>query len=127
MIQSLEKLWLLLFPVVEQSGQVTGKVNRSAYERFAIPFTFQPRLSLLEAVVAAIGAFLRIFLGCLLFAVWGTYTLFAWSMIHKPLLRVAAVMALFMLFLFLLALLLVTIAFLIRISSPKRNGTVIPL
>jgi hypothetical protein len=127
MIQNLEKLWRLLFPAVEQPGQVTGNVDRSAYERFAIPFTFQPRLSLLEAAVAAIGAFLRILLGCLLFAVWGTYTLFAWSLIHSPLLRLGAVMVLLVLFLFSLALLLVTIAFLTRLSSPKRNGTVIPL
>jgi hypothetical protein len=121
-MQSLEKLWLLLFPAVEQPGG-----NRNAPERLAIPFTFPPRLTFLEAVVAAIGAFLRIFLGCLLFAVCGTYSLFAWSTIHNPLLRVGAVMVLLVLFLFSLALLLVTIAFLTRISSPKRNATVIPL
>jgi hypothetical protein len=122
MVPRLEKIRLLVFPAVEPAGG-----NPSAPERLAIPFTFPPRLSFLEAVVAAAGAFLRIFLGCLLFAVWGTYTLFAWSLIHGLLLRLATVVVLLVLFLFFLALLLITIAFLTKVSSPKRNGTVIPL
>ena len=43
--------------------------DRPGYERFAIPYSFKPRLSLVEALVASLGAFLRIFLGSLLFAV----------------------------------------------------------
>ena len=62
-----------------------------------------------------------------LFAVWGTYTLFAWNLIHNPLLRVMAVLALLSLFLCSVAALLISISFLIRITSPKRNQTVIPL
>jgi hypothetical protein len=122
MTPRLEKIRLLMFAAVEQPGG-----NRSAPERLAIPFTFPPRLTFMEAVVAAIGAFLRILLGCLLFAVCGTYTLFAWSTIHNLVLRVVAVLSLLVLFLFSLALLLVTVAFLTRITSPKRNQTVIPL
>jgi hypothetical protein len=117
----------LLFPPVELPDPPAGTVDRSAYERMAIPFMFKPRLSFLEALVAVTAALLRIFLGCLLFAVWGTYTLFAWNLIHNPLLRVMAVLALLSLFLCSVAALLISISFLIRITSPKRNQTVIPL
>jgi hypothetical protein len=66
-------------------------LERSSYERFAIPYTFKPRLSILEAVCAAAVAFLRIFLGSLLFAVWGVYTLLVGSAIHSLPWRIAAV------------------------------------
>jgi len=90
-------------------------LDRSGYERFAIPYTFKPQLSVLEAMCAAAIAFLRIFLGSLLFAVWGVYTLLAWSAIHNLLLRVAAVGAMGGLFLLCLALLMRGISVL-----PKR-------
>ena len=111
----------LLFP---PDGGDDRALDRSAYERFAIPFTFKPRLSLAEALVAVFGALLRIFLGCLLFAVWGSYTLFAWSTIPNLLLRVAVVVPMFLLFLFAMALLLLTIAVMMRAmtSRPQSLG-----
>jgi hypothetical protein len=49
------------------------------YERLAIPYSFKPALSVGDAVLAAFAAFLRIFLGSLLFAFCGAYTLSVWS------------------------------------------------
>jgi len=106
----------LLFPEAEAS-QAT---DRSEYERFALPYAFKPRLSLLEAVIAATGAFLRILLGSLLFAFWGVYTLMAWSSIPNSVLRVAAMLPLVGLFLLTFALLMLGISVLVRTVSPKR-------
>ena len=94
--------------------------SRSQYERLAIPHSFKPRLSVAEAAVAAGGAVLRIFLGSLLFAVWGTYSLIAWGAVQNVFLR--SVMALFLLALFvvLLAALMLAIAGLGRMISPRR-------
>ena len=71
-----------------------GYVERSSYERFAIPYTFKPQLSLGEAFIAACGAFLRILFGSLLFAFFGAYILLAWTSIHNVFLRYLAVAAL---------------------------------
>jgi hypothetical protein len=62
---------LLVFDRNQDSHDDPG---RSSYERFAIPNTFKPHLSPAEAAISAIGAFLRILLGSILFAVWGTYS-----------------------------------------------------
>ncbi len=70
----LEKLGSAVAFPVERGGVDPA---RSTYERFAIPYSFKPRLSLAEAVIAATGAFFRIFLGSILFAVWGVYTFLA--------------------------------------------------
>jgi len=116
-------LWLakaraLLFPPADLDGRVA---DRSIYERFAIPYTFKPQLSLAEACVAASTAFLRIFLGCLLFAVCGTYALLAWSTIHSLFLRLAAVLALALAFVALFTLLMVAASAVTRIVSPRRD------
>ena len=93
--------------------------DRSAYERFALPFTFKPRLSLPEAVVAVLGALLRIILGCLLFAVWGSYTYFFWSTIHNSFWRLAVVLPLFAAFLLSLTILLVAISAAVRAITTR--------
>jgi hypothetical protein len=94
--------------------------SRSAYERFAIPHSFKPRLSLTEAAVAAGGAALRIFLGSLLFAVWGTYSLMAWGAVQNVFLRGVMVLFLLALFVVLLAALMLAISGLGRMISPRR-------
>jgi hypothetical protein len=96
------------------------EADRSAYERLAIPHTFKPQLSLWEALIAATGALLRIFLGSLLFAFWGGYTLLGWSTIRNPFLRVAVLVPFFLLFLAVFALLMLAISALVRAISPRR-------
>jgi len=95
-------------------------VDRSVYERFAIPYAFKPQLSFTEALVAVAGAFLRIFLGSLLFAVWGTYSLEVWFEIRNYVWRVAALLPLFVLFVLAFAILMLMISALVRTLSPKR-------
>jgi hypothetical protein len=95
-------------------------VERSVYERFAIPYTFKPRLSFGEAVVAATGACLRIFLGSLLFAIWGTYSLEIWTAIRSYFWRTATLLPLFLLFVLSQAVLMLAISALVRTFSPKR-------
>lgn len=108
----------LLFPPADLDGRVA---DRSIYERFAIPYTFKPRLSLAEACVAATTAFLRIFLGCLLFAVCGTYALLAWGTIHNLFLRLTAVLALTLVFLVLFTFLMLAASTVTRIVSIWRD------
>lgn len=113
----LEKLRdLVAFPV-ESNGVDPA---RSSYERFAIPYSFKPRLSIREAVVAAGGALLRIFFGSLLFAVWGTYSFLAWSTIRNVFLRGVVLTILVVLFAVSMALLMLAISALVRIVWPHR-------
>lgn len=104
----------LLFPTIDRGGEEEAP---SKHERFAIPFTFKPQLSFLEAVIATAGALLRIFLGSLLFAVWGTYSLVAWTRIHNLFLRVGVQLPLIFLFLLSFSLLMFAITALVRITS----------
>ena len=91
--------------------------KRSSYERFAIPYSFKPRLSVVEALIASTIAFLRIFLGSSLFAVWGTFTWTWLAHIHNVILRG-------ILFVPLLALFLVTFAgLMLAISAAVRAVT----
>lgn len=94
---------------------------RSRYQRFAIPHSFKPELSFAEAVVSAGGALLRIFLGSLLFAVWGTYTFLAWNRIHNLFLRGAAMLVSISAFAGCFTLLMLAIAALVRKLWPQRD------
>lgn len=93
---------------------------RSRYERFAIPHSFKPELSFAEAVISAGGALLRIFLGSLLFAVWGTYTFLAWHAIPNVFLRGAALLGLISVFALSFTLLMLAIAALVKRLIPQR-------
>ena len=62
----------------------------SSYERWAIPYKFQPVLSVPEAAVAALLALGRIFLGSILFGVSGALALRVWFAIGNPFLGVMA-------------------------------------
>jgi len=95
-------------------GEDDRAVDRSAYERFAIPYSFKPRLSVWEAFLAAVIAFVRIFSGSLLFAFWGTYSLLALSKIRSSFWRFAAAPPLLILFPLLLALLMFAISAFVR-------------
>ncbi len=109
---------LVAFPV-ERDGQDPA---RSTYERFAIPYSFKPRLSLVEALIAAGGAFLRILLGSILFGVWGAYTFLAFNAIKNAFLRVIVLLVLIALFAVLLALLMLSITALVRLLWPRSKS-----
>jgi len=96
-----------------------GDSDRSSYERFALPYSFKPRLSVVDAFAAALAAFLRIFFGSLLFAVWGTYTLVCWSTIPSVFWRLSAMLSLFLLFLVLFAALMISIGVLARFVARR--------
>jgi len=107
----------LMFPLAEHGH---AGVDRSAFHRMPIPHTFKPRLSFSEAFIAVAGAFLRIFLGSLLFAVWGAYSLAAWSAKHGYFWRAAVLLPLLAAFLMSFALMLIAIGTLVRACSPRR-------
>jgi len=107
----LDRLRARLFPLLEQHQRASG---RPIHERFAIPYSFKPRLSVTEAVIATAAAFLRIFLGSLLFAFWGAYSLAALNRIRSWFWRVAVAPILIVLFLVLLALLMLAVSALAR-------------
>src|SRR5271170_2069628 len=93
----------LIFPEAASSKAAhAADGSASQYERFAIPYQFQPTLSASEALRATLRTFLRIILGSLLFGVWGAYALLLWTSIHNPFLRVAAMIPMIALFLTLL-------------------------
>ena len=103
----LQRLHALLGCSPAVGERVTGN---SLYERLPVPYVFRPLMSVADASVAAVTIFTRIFLGCLLFAVWGTYTMFAWSSIPSHFWRTTAMLPLAILFVFLLGLLMLGIS-----------------
>ncbi len=107
--------------VFDQNPAGQGDPARSSHERFAIPHTFKPQLSLAEAAISAAGAFLRILFGSILFAVWGTYTFYVWSTIRNLLLRGSAVLGLFLLFAVSFTFLMLLISALVRKCLPRRR------
>jgi hypothetical protein len=114
----LDTLEALIFPeAVPPPAAVPGE--KSPYETFAIPYLFQPALKPSQAAVAALRSFLRIFLGSLLFGVWGAYALLLWTSIPNPVLRVAAMIPMVALFLVLLGGLLVGTTLVLR---PRPRG-----
>ena len=119
--QLLRRLLASLIPGDPQYPEIA---DRSAYERFAIPFTFKPRLSILEATVSAIAMFFRIVVGCVLFAIWGTYTLLVWFDVENLLWRFAILLALLTLFLISLALMILATTTLARVFIPTKGPQV---
>ena len=64
----------------------------------------------------------RIFLGSLLFAVWGTYSFLAWNTIHGTFLRVMVLLPLLLLFLLFFALLMIAISAIQKVISPDTSS-----
>jgi hypothetical protein len=83
---------------------------RSVGEALAIPHMFNPSLTFFGALIAVVSALTRIFLGCMLFAMWGVGALAAWSRIHNHFLGALAMIPLFALFLALFASLMIAIS-----------------
>lgn len=117
----LRRLLALLIPGDPQYPEIA---DRSAYERFAIPFIFKPRLSILEATVSAVAMFFRIVAGCVLFAIWGTYTLLVWFDVENLLWRFAILLALLAVFVLSLALMIFVTTALARVFIPTKGPQV---
>jgi hypothetical protein len=93
--------------------------NPAGPERLAIPHTFPPQLTLLEALVATCGAFLRILLGSMLFASWGVSSLALWQA-RQPLAPRLGMLALaFLGFVLAFGLMLVVVRTLVRAATPR--------
>jgi hypothetical protein len=97
-------------------------VGRPHYRRLATPYTFKPELSFTEAVIASMAAFLRIFLGSILFGFCGWYSMVALKAIHAPWWRVTAAVPMIAGFLFLFALLMAGISACVRWLMPKHSA-----
>ncbi len=96
---------------------------RSVYERFAIPYTFKPQLSLVEALISVAAAFLRILLGSILFGFSGAYAILAWTSIRNLFLRLGAVLVLISIFVVSFAFLMLAISALVRMLWPKPKAS----
>ena len=94
----------------------------AVYERFELPHSFKPRLNFTEAVIGTLSGLLRVFLGSLLFAFWGAYSLLAWFAIHSPWRRVLAAFSLIAVFLLAFALLMMAITALARTALARLQG-----
>jgi hypothetical protein len=93
--------------------------GRTLYQRFAIPHSFKPDLSFGEAVIASLATFLRIFLGSILFGVYGWNALVKWTAIRSMFWKVVAVPPIVLGFLVLLAALMLAISALTRKLLPR--------
>ncbi len=96
-----------------------GHGERPAYQRLTVPYSFKPELSFTEAIIGALGAFLRIFLGSILFGVYGWNAIVTWNGIRSPFWRGAAVVPMVLLFLLLFALLMAAISAMVRKLLPR--------
>lgn len=108
-------------PVFRNHAPPPSTLGRSAFSRFAAPYTFGPDLSIGEALIAVAGTLTRIFGACLLFALWGGASVFAWSAIGSRFWRVAAQPPLLLLFLAALAALMLGVSRVERSILPKRR------
>jgi len=98
------------------------RAGRPDYRRLAVPYSFKPELSLSEAIIASIAAFLRIFLGSILFGFYGWYSLITLQAIRMPVLRCAAAVPMLAGFLLLFALLMAGISLCVRRLVAKNSS-----
>jgi hypothetical protein len=56
---------------------------QSPFEKFALPHSFQPRLTVYGALVAVTAALTQILLGCLIAALWGAQIWLAVASTHS--------------------------------------------
>jgi hypothetical protein len=111
----------LIFPEARrsESESATEAMERIPLEPFALPYMFQPSLTPAQAALAALRTLLRIFLGSLLFGVWGAYALLMWTSIPNAFLRVTALIPMIALFLVLLCGLLMATTL---VLGPRLRG-----
>jgi len=92
--------------------------HRSLAEQFAIPHVYRPDLSVRQALLFSVAAVTRIFLGSLLFALWGTGAALAWGALPNLFLRILVLVLMVALFLVALAALMLGISAAIQKMSP---------
>lgn len=112
-----ERLHWLIFG--DRGPHAAGQ-NRPEAARMAVPYVFNPNLSLGNALIAIVASLARIFGACVLFALWGGATALAWSAIGNHFWRVAAMLPMVLLFVAGLASLLIGISLLERRVAPKH-------
>jgi hypothetical protein len=95
--------------------------KRTLSERFGIPHSFPPNLSVGEAAVAACGALARILLGSILFAVWGAYSIRSFDMISNHFWRIVVLIPLLFLFAVAFGAMMMAISAIVRKLSPPRG------
>ena len=101
-------------------GAITPDV-RTGIQRLPIPHTFNDGLTISGAVFAVAQAFLRILLGCLLFAMWGTLAMWLWAAIPNLVWRVLVLVPVLILFLSSFLALMIGISAATKAVGPKRS------
>jgi len=91
-------------------------------ETFGVPHTFNPDLTLREALVAVAVAFSRIFLGSLVFALWGVAAWTTYDAIRNPILRTLALLPIVVLFLVSMAALMAAITFVVNRAHRRKSA-----
>lgn len=90
-------------------------------QRLAVPHTFNENLGFSGAALAVTQAFLRIFLGSLVFAVWGTTALWLWDAIENRFLRGLVLLPVLALFLASMLALMIGISVAVKAVVSKRQ------
>ena len=93
---------------------------KSVFARLAVPFMFNPNLGPADAFLAVLGTLARIFLACLLFALWGGFSAWVWTLIASRFWRMAALGPLLLIFPAALASLLLAIGALEAKLRPRH-------
>ena len=114
MTHKIRSWFALPLPQAEPAG------SRSIAQRFAVPHSFAPDLSLPEALLRVAAALARILLGSLLFALWGVFSARVWAAVPSQFWRGAAILPLAILFLVPFTALMAGISTLVRAVSPKK-------
>ncbi len=95
---------------------------RTGAQRFGIPHTFNEALALPDALLAVVQAMARIFLGCLVFAIWGTLAMWLWSEISNVFLRFLVLVPVLVLFLVSFVALMAGISTMTKAVSLRRSS-----
>jgi hypothetical protein len=108
---NLRNLEALLFP---DSAALPSDAGKAVHQYFKLPHIFQPALTLNQALIATLRTLLRIFLGSILFGIWGAYSMLVWTSIPNLFWRVAAMIPMLALFLVLLGGLMIATTLVLR-------------
>ena len=102
------------------SAPDAGSPSKSVFARLAVPHSFNPDMGPVEALLAVVGTLVRIFGACILFALWGGFSAWAWSAIGSHFWRMAAAAPLVLVFPAALAAFMMTVTAVGRRIGPGR-------